>query len=393
MSATAPVLAAPPEIARVGAIARPPTGDVGLLRIFGEQLAGCEVHVWQPGGDADAIAASIDALPEFAALPAAPPAGAVSLTVAARFEQALFAEITPQRVRPGVAVVWLKNADGWSAPRLANRPDIHLTSHDEAMPGERIQLFGKRLSQRVDRRSNPMLVLRERASGATHRATWGKVRGQGPLLSEGDHRKEFVLPEDLPAGAYDLFFHNGSGGAHGWSEAIPLTVLASRSLTDYEAMAWNRGGIDSDTQQFTDLTVERVPREFADGTVDARDTVQQAIDKVAAAGGGVVQLPPGIIGVTGTLSVKPGVVLRGSGKHATTITVPYGKRFVRDESLERHHNQALIHIATRAGLRDLRLEGGPGVDHLARVRNFPQPSVNVFFNRVSMDSMRRADVL
>jgi len=253
-----------PEIARVSSIPDAPPHETGVIRVFGAQLQGATVHTWQPEGDPDAIAASIDHLPKVAAMPAEPPKGAYEARVIETHDHVLLADLHWRIGNPGATVVWLKNDDGWSEPWLANRPQIFLTSHPRAMPGERLQLFGRRLSQISNRKINPSLVLKHNDTGALHEATWGKLRGQGALLSEGDHRVEFILPEDLPAGEYTLWYHSGSGNQYGWSKPMELSVLEARDLIDYEAMAWNRMGRQTDRQELQDVSVRKLPAELAD---------------------------------------------------------------------------------------------------------------------------------
>jgi hypothetical protein len=257
------------------------------------------------------------------------------------------------------------------------------------MPGERVQLFGRNLA-RGSPDVLPRLYLKSAETGRLYRGVWGKSRAQGPLMFEGDHRVEFVLPEDIEPGPYDAWYHNGSGGKYGWSRPLGLEILESRDLIQHAAAAWNRSGVQADSETLSDLDVERIPQALCDGITDATEKLQQAIDAAAEGGGGIVLLPPGTCGVTNTIHLQPGVILRGAGRGATTLTVAFGKRLVRTD---RESGDALVRIRTEAGISDMELRGGPGVDKLVLVRNYPEVASHVFFNRVDFDYAGRAAVL
>lgn len=67
-------------------------------------------------------------------------------------------------------------------------------------------------------------------------------------------------------------------------------------------------------------TVAAIPQGmFGDGGSDDAPVIQAAIDTVAASGGGVVLLPPGVIGVARPILMKAKVTLQGAGSRATII--------------------------------------------------------------------------
>jgi hypothetical protein len=363
--ATTGASAQSPQIARVGQIVRG-----GSFRIFGENVKGGEVHLWQPDCSPEEIGAAAEELPEMSSLPTKPPESAERATVRAAYPQVAFASGS-WGTGSQVTVVWRNNEDGFSRPYLANQPEVWLASHHQAMPGERVQLFGRNLA-RGSSNVLPQLCLKSPNSGRLYRAVWGKFRARGPLMFEGDHRVEFVLPEDIKPSRYEAWYHNGSGGKHGWSEPTPLEILKSRDLIEYAAAAWNRTGVQADSQTLSSLHVHRIPQALCDGITDATEELQQAIDTVSDRGRGIVLLPPGTCGITKTIDLKRGVVLRGAGRGATTLTLAFGKRFV---SNDRESGNALVRIGTQAGISDMEVRGGPRVDKLVLVRNYPEDEV------------------
>jgi len=377
-----------PEISRVGTIPRYAPDKV--FRVFGENMQKAQFSLWEP--DWPKGTAEKDRLPGEASLPDTPPKKVRKLVTRAAYKQCAFASSKGKGLYGGVSVIWAENDAGRSRPFLANRPQIWVQSHRQAMPGERLQIFGRRLLPFRNRL--PELALRGKADGSWHRAVWGKWRGQGPTLHEGDHRIEFILPDGMKPGAYTMWYHNGSGGPFGWSDPMSLEIIEKRDLIAWEADAWNRVGIQIDNQKLGKVAVQRVLIALGDGIQDAGDTIQKAIDATAAAGGGFVSIPPGTYGITRTLVLKPGVVLKGAGKGATTLTVQHGRRLTAVPDVPRKR-QALVWIMTRAGLTDLTLLGGPGVDMVVLVHGArgQERIESVFLNRVAVSYPGRPAVL
>ncbi|TNF25539.1 MAG: hypothetical protein EP329_22965 [Deltaproteobacteria bacterium] len=88
-------------------------------------------------------------------------------------------------------------------------------------------------------------------------------------------------------------------------------------LQDYSWAGYRNGGVT-----LGQAVAERVVEVVADpsGGEDATAALQAAIDEVAAAGGGVVQLPAGRYRVDGTVLIgASGVVLRGAGPTSTQL--------------------------------------------------------------------------
>lgn len=316
---TATAAVAPPEISRVS-----PSDTGETFQIFGEGLNNSDIYVWQPTGTKAAITASVDLLPSIADLPTVPPAAAKKVTPIKAYPQVLYA----QAIYSGVAVVWLKNEAGYSKPWLMNAPEIWSQSSFEAMPGERVQLYGQNLYvSSISTKVKPVVYLRNNDTGIMYRASWGLANDQ-EMPAQNEKKFEFILPADIPAGAYQLWVHNGSGGTVGWSQPAGLTVLASRDLIGMQAMAWNRTGIQVDGQTIAvaNRNVETVKAPNDGDLTDMTKELQKAIDKVAGKGGGIVMLEAGTYGITHTLELKPGVILRGVDKEATQITVAFGQK-------------------------------------------------------------------
>ena len=123
-----------------------------------------------------------------------------------------------------------------------------------------------------------------KAAGAP--ATWLKV------VRAGKYQLHVELPKSLEAGRYRIWIHAGNGGEYGWSEPLPLTVRSR-------------------------------PLPAPGGTVALHDgDVQQAADRLAAAGGGTIKLAEGSFDLSGTLVVPANVKIEGEGVEKTFLLSP-----------------------------------------------------------------------
>jgi len=153
------------------------------------------------------------------------------------------------------------------------------------------------------------------------------------------------LPSTLSPGKYQMFAHNGTGGAYGWSEPVRMEVIEKKSQTDLPSFDPHRFGAKPD-----------------DGRDDAA-AIQQAVDSAVKAGGGTVRFSAGTyhLGHSITLpdAAGAGVQLTGSGigrydrKLQKTTGGTVLKFLAGSPALE-----CLLHVGTRfTDIRDLTLVG------------------------------------
>ena len=186
----------------------------------------------------------------------------------------------PERSYEGPVVVWAKNAAGFSAPVALNAPELWWTAPQAASPGSVVRLFGRRLAAGPGY-SRAWVHL----SQASKPGAWLKI------VKTGKYQLHVELPPSLAPGEYQLRVHAGSGGVYGWSESLPLVVRAVE-------------------------TAARPVETFSGGNL------QEAVDRLAKAGGGALRLPAGTIDLPGTLIVPANVRLQGAGVAATTLVSP-----------------------------------------------------------------------
>ncbi|MBI2302777.1 MAG: hypothetical protein HYU66_28050 [Armatimonadetes bacterium] len=187
--------------------------------------------------------------------------------------------VVPAAPAPGVFAVRVK-AGNEGCTAWLNRPGPWWLQGDRgpgASPGGWLRVQGRCLAP--GGKGPPVLLLR----GPAERRIALKAQ---PYTARAD------LPRDLEPGTYQVFLHNGDGGAAGWSEPLSVEVAA---VKPWPATTFNVRDFGAD----------------GNGTKDDTIAVKEALAKAAAAGGGVVFLPRGRYLVSEGLTIPRFTVLRG----------------------------------------------------------------------------------
>jgi hypothetical protein len=205
----------------------------------------------------------------------------------------------PERIYEGPVVVWAKNAAGYSEPIVLNAPQPWWCQPDVAAPGDVVRVFGRSLAQPPGRVRAFVYLARTPKTGQApgvhdpEPVPFSERIGEWLRVVQADkYQVHVALPEDLEPGEYQLWFHAGNGGKFGWGEPVSLQVAAP-------------------------------PADSPAGTVSfSEGNLQQAVDRLAAAGGGTVQVAAGEFLLTGTLVVPAGVQVTGAGRDQTVLVSP-----------------------------------------------------------------------
>ena len=373
---------APPEICRLQG------GNTKLIFGTGFTPDAVEVYTWSPQFDEDALmAALVDA--GYAGpdgLPAAPPEDARQLrvlevdprgfTMAAAFGDRYDASGFTDALA-GDEVCWVRNADGVSAPYLVRSAHPWWVYPPRARPGTPIRVFGRNLL--AGRGRSTLVALRSSRGEVVPLEEWGKVR-------HAVYECAVRLPEDLAAGEYQLYVHNGAGGTAGWSKPLTLVVSSSETgaprVVDARKVGAKGNGLDDDTE-----------------------ALKKALRMAARAGDGVVLLSPGRYPITSTLEVPEGVSLRGTGAANSIIEVlptrPMQAGFPEGAELEGYARDWLPHmreaaappmvwLRSRSTLSDLSLHSGPGVGLGVLVARCPGVAESVTIERCVIRTVHEA---
>ncbi|MDD4870914.1 MAG: glycosyl hydrolase family 28-related protein, partial [Kiritimatiellae bacterium] len=104
------------------------------------------------------------------------------------------------------------------------------------------------------------------------------------VVSAHEYQVVVAMPR-LPAGNYELFVHNGTGGPYGWSESARVEIAASPV-----------------SQDLPEFEVDHFGAKRNDGLDDAT-AIQQAVDAAVKAGGGRVKFGTGTYHLSRTITL------------------------------------------------------------------------------------------
>lgn len=131
------------------------------------------------------------------------------------------------------------------------------------------------------------------------------------LESSDEHMLQVIAPAGLrTSGKTVITVDNGNGSGPSVLDR-PIQLAANSGGNPFAlGVGWAAG--------FTDIA-SRVMRVECNGLQDDTATIQAGIDKLAASGGGILQLPKGVCRLAGSLNLKSRVVLQGVGKEGTIL--------------------------------------------------------------------------
>lgn len=287
--------------------------------LLGEGLdgAGLEIWTWAPGEAGEAPPAAPPALP------ATPPEGAKRVRATHVLDAA--AQVAVARLPADAAALWVKTEAGWSSPYLLGVARPFWLDDEAYAPGAVARLFGFRLRPRADA---CRVALRSADGTVLHCRLSEDLRS--PRTAD-EKLVLFDLPDDAAPGAWEVFVHNGTGGAFGWVRAGALEIAAPPPAPPV-------------------LNV----RDFGaagDGIADDRGALERALAAAAEQAPAVLALPPGTYLTGATLVVPAGVTLRGGGRDNTIL---------RGTGAGAGRVRAIVSLGSRSGLERLGVEGAAG---------------------------------
>lgn len=224
----------------------------------------------------------------------------------------------PAMEAPDLMAVFVKDGSSVSQPRYINRARINHVEHEAIGSGQAFRVWGRNLKLTS---GTPTVRL---VSGGTTLTT--------TVTGSQETQLDLVAPQGIvPGTVYEIHVSNGLGGQQGFSVAAETITGRTAGLDPFNlGVPWG-----------ADFTYAGTVRQATCANVQAQ------IDASTAAGG-VVQLPSGTCTLSGPLTLKSNVVLRGAGP--TTI-------------LKRGGRVVNVPNGTRvAGLLDVRVESIGGGD-------------------------------
>lgn len=189
----------------------------------------------------------------------------------------------------GMYLVWPGNGDGYGRPIAINQTDAWWVGPDKATRGALVSVFGRNLAHNNDTLTSYVFI--KPAAGA---GQWAPVKRVNP------YKVDFVVPDNLANGDYEVWTHNGHGQQYGWSGPLKLTI--------------------NDGVQWAGTTLN-VKSYGATGNGVTDDT--QAIAKALAAAkqvvGSTVYFPAGIYSINSQLSPTSNTRWKGDGKSSSVL--------------------------------------------------------------------------
>lgn len=141
-------------------------------------------------------------------------------------------------------LMWISNESGISYPERINMAETWWLGPEKAAVGDSIWIFGQNLM--LAEHSSAWVYV-EAVNGGTRR--WLTTK---PFPNSNPYRLELELPSDLSQGSYNVWVHNGGGGAYGWSAPLSIEINngfpwseSMHVVTSYGAVG---DGIHDDTQ-------------------------------------------------------------------------------------------------------------------------------------------------
>lgn len=285
-----------------------------------ELRSNCVVQIWGEGfEDASQIMIWYPDT-EDTNIPEKPPENTINIPVEKKYEQVIY--LYPNKyIRDSVAVVWVKNSCGLSKPFLANVPRIFNTSHEKIVKGSMLSVYGTSFGTE----KNKVLLLKHKCTGKTYYID--NLININYAYNREKYVAEFCIPSTVESGEYLFSINRGKCKGLGWSDMQKLQILDSaENIVMYYREQWNALVNTHLEMPNTEITIVEAPKEGA--YVDFTEQIQCAINRMTS--GGIVLLTPGVYGISRTLQLKNGVILKGAGCENTTIRPLEGVRFCQN---------------------------------------------------------------
>lgn len=377
-----------PEISRVSEIE-----FNSVIQIFGENFENAEnVYLWYPKSGTVEYNENTE-------LPETPPENAIVLKINKVFERVIY--VSPSDLtNDTAAVLWVKNSDGFSKPTAVNCPRIFSISHTKITKGSLLSVYG----QLINKQRKKVLCFKNKTTGESV-----YVKNACDLNYLFDREKyvaEFFVPENIESGKYTVKINNGTNGEFGWSNEFDVTVTDEfETISEYCRERWNQCANKNRKIPKAERVVISAPAEGA--FIDMTEEIQSAINSLE--NGGTVVLKTGVYGISRTIELKEGVVLKGAGNKNTIIRTVEGGCLTQDWSdvvfAERkagmkrwagdwkphylkYNPASLVRIHCESGIENIGLEMGDGANiGVLLASKDEEPVYGAFLNNISVDAL------
>jgi len=196
----------------------------------------------------------------------------------------------PSTAPYGMYLVWAQNEDGYSKPVRINATESWWMGPTYGVAGGSASIYGRNLTYQNGEATSYVYLRAWNTSGSLTALT---------VTRATPHKVTFAIPS-VSAGDYEVWIHNGHGGAYGWSGPHKLTVDASARYT------W--GGTTRNVTSYGAI---------ANDAGDDTSAINAAIS--AASNGDIIYFPAGRYIVTTTIYTNKALSFEGVSRTASIL--------------------------------------------------------------------------
>ena len=144
----------------------------------------------------------------------------------------------PENLTYSMYMIWAMNEHGTSYPILINKTEKWWLGEESALPSQTVSVYGTNLTKKNTQsgEDDASYIYLESSDG--EQSGWANVTKMNP------NKVEFTVP-DFPEGSYNVWIHNGNGGAYGFGLAgtfrisepalLPAVVIPPINVKEFGA--------------------------------------------------------------------------------------------------------------------------------------------------------------
>lgn len=210
---------------------------------------------------------------------------------------------------PSMYIIWPRTSKGVGRPVAVNRTEPWWIGPARAAAGEAVSVYGRNLAHDGGSKKSWVYLAQENKRG-----TWAKVTAVNP------YKVDFLVPDGLALGDYEVWVHNGHGGHFGWGTPSSGDggKLATKTLQVSQPAKWSGPTINV-----------RDHGAKGDGRSDDSPAIAEALGVAHRSGRATVYFPTGTYVLSQPITLadtpgKAGLRLLGDGKTKTVLKAAPG---------------------------------------------------------------------
>lgn len=188
----------------------------------------------------------------------------------------------------GMYLVWPSNKAGYGKPIAVNKTEVWWLGPRRVSKGGSVSVYGRNLAHNNDTLKSHVFIKSPLGAGQ-----WATITNVNP------YKVDFIIPDNLGNGDYEVWVHNGHGGQYGWSGPLVLTLQKDRE--------WAR-----------QVNVKDFGAK-GNGSFDDTEAIMRALQVAKETSGSTVYFPAGNYLISRMLSLSDNTRWKGDGMAQTVI--------------------------------------------------------------------------